>query len=134
LIVVIVVILFYTYGREDFVIDRKDISSITIRYKTKLITLEDDNKVQEFINNITKVEYNFKSSAMGHKGWMYNVSCYSDSKLLYNFYIVSQDTIVYHNNFYTTGSDNLNMDYFIKLLSYLSEVRVVKSEKISFKI
>ncbi len=54
LIVGIVVILFLTVGRKDFVMDDKDISSITIRYKAQLITLEDDNKVQEFLNNITK--------------------------------------------------------------------------------
>ncbi|MDF2870495.1 MAG: hypothetical protein K0R05_2070 [Anaerocolumna sp.] len=43
------------------------------------------------------------------------MSCYSDGKLLYNFYIVSQDTIVYHNKFYTAESNNLNIDYFNKL-------------------
>ncbi|MDF2870494.1 MAG: hypothetical protein K0R05_2069 [Anaerocolumna sp.] len=37
LIVGIVVILFLTVGRKDFVMDGKDISSITIRYKAQLL-------------------------------------------------------------------------------------------------
>ncbi len=61
---------------------------------------------------MTKIEYTYKSSAMEHKGWMHGIYCYSGSMLLYHLYIVSEDTIIYHNKFCTSEGGNLkNIDY-----------------------
>lgn len=44
---------------------------------------------------------------------MHGIYYYSESMLLYHLYIVSEDTIIYHNKFCISEGSNLkNIDYF----------------------
>ncbi len=44
---------------------------------------------------------------------MHGIYYYSESMLLYHFYIVFEDTIICHNKFCTSEGSNLkNIDYF----------------------
>lgn len=101
-----------------FMIDSNNITSIIIQYKTQSLTIKDEKKVRETLEKFSDLNFVSDRSSLGHKGWVYNIKIYSDNKQMYNFQIVSQDTIIYKNRFYITDSNNIDMDYFKELFLF----------------
>ncbi len=111
----IIIYIIYENKNKEFMIDSNNITSITIQYKTQSITIKDEKRVRQTLEKFSDMNFISDKSSLGHKGWIYNIKIYSDNKLMYNFQIVSQDSIIYRNKFYITDSNNIDIDYFKKL-------------------
>jgi hypothetical protein len=117
LVLIIILILFFYKNSINrvFVLDLENISYITVQYKTQVVTLKDDKHLNEFKNDFHNIKFNYDKNSLGRKGWIYNIKCYSDDSLVYNFYVISKDTILYNGEFYIINRGSIKINYFSSL-------------------
>lgn len=112
---VIIAIIFLGNGNKNFEIKTSNIIRVTIQYKTDIISIEDPEELKRFLNSFSTLEFVLNSNAIGSKGWVYWIKCYSSDKLIYDFTIQDEHTIKYNRFFYKTKSDCININYMENL-------------------
>ncbi len=110
-VIVAIVILFQFFNMKKFRINTIDIVKVTIQYKTQEITIKESEKLDEFCDNFSNKEFVLNKSALGHKGWMYRVKFYTTDKLIYDFTIQDENTIIYNGWYYKTEEDIIDLSY-----------------------
>jgi hypothetical protein len=110
-LVIIISIFFLYYNNKELKLKTSNVTRVTIQHKADIISIDNSNELNDFLNYLSELEFILNSSAIGSKGWTYWVKCYSSDKLVYDFTIRDKDTIVYNNFFYKTKKYSIDFNY-----------------------
>lgn len=110
-VIVITVVSLFVLLIWTFKLSSEDITMVTVQYQTKLVTIEDKDKIKEFCDQFSNAKFTLKGMNTG-KGWMYWVRCYdSKGNIRYSFTTLTTNTIDSNSLLYKAKDSNFNASF-----------------------